>query len=286
MRIPNAVLILCSVLTTLWIGCEKKDRAAQGNESEPVVVGIGVFLTIEDGAAKVASVVPDGPAAISEEVNQDDTIVAVAEGDGVSATIKGMALADIVQLIRGRPGSEIWLTITPADDRVVKRKVVSLIRSPLDLTEFSAQFYTSAFIGKKAPEVTFTLLSDSSQFRLSDFAGKVVVLDFWATWCAPCQKALAALQQYRETYQAWGEKVALITISRDEEKSAAMAHLQDKGWDKTLNLWGDQTAADTLGIRVLPTVLVVDQEGNVVAFGNPNVMDIPRIVNALLNKEE
>jgi cytochrome c biogenesis protein CcmG/thiol:disulfide interchange protein DsbE len=283
----HKIVLLCSLALTLpCVGDDKKDREPPAPQSEPPIVGIGATLKIESGLAKVAQLLPDGPAAVSKELKENDTIVAVAEGDRPSVDVEGMRLSEIVRLIRGQPGSEVRLTVVPANDGAVRRKVISLLRSPLDVTKFDSVFYKSTLVGKKAPQIKFTFLSSGRQQGLSDFVGRIVVLDFWATWCVPCQKSLALLQTYGEKYPTWGERVALIAINRDDDEKVAVDHLKSKGWDKTLNAWTDKKSADILEVKVLPTAVIVDQKGEVVAFGNPNSMDIPKIVNELVDDEK
>jgi carboxyl-terminal processing protease len=100
--------------------------------------GIGAELTAEDGYCKISSLVPGGPAAKSKEIKPDDKIVAVAQGKGASVDVVDMELGKIVQLIRGPKGTEVRLTIIPADDPK-SRRVIKLVRDEINLKDEQAK---------------------------------------------------------------------------------------------------------------------------------------------------
>lgn len=99
--------------------------------------GIGAVLTTDlDGYCKVQEVKP-GPAMRSGQVKANDRIVAVAQGDEAPVDVVGMNLNKVVQLIRGPKGTEVRLTILPANDS--GRKVVSIIRDEIPLEDQAAK---------------------------------------------------------------------------------------------------------------------------------------------------
>ncbi len=74
-------------------------------------------------------------------------------------------------------------------------------------------------IGQKVPDFTMTTF-DGQKYGLSDFKGKVVVLNFWASWCAPCSQEAAELEQAWQYYQPGGEVVFLGVDYTDTEPEA------------------------------------------------------------------
>jgi thiol-disulfide isomerase/thioredoxin len=144
-------------------------------------------------------------------------------------------------------------------------------------------------VGTEAPEIEFTLLADGAAKKLSSYRGKVVVIDFWASWCGPCQAPMAKMQTYRELHPAWGDKVELIALSIDNTKEAAANHLASKGWNTTTNAWaGDggfrAPAPTAYGVRGIPSAFVIDAAGKIAASGHPGSLDIGGIVDGLLAK--
>jgi carboxyl-terminal processing protease len=100
--------------------------------------GIGAELRSDDGYCEIESLVPGGPAAKSSLLKPDDKIVAVAQGKNPPVDVVDMELGKIVQLIRGPKGTEVRLTIIPADDPK-SRRIVTLVRAEINLKDQQAK---------------------------------------------------------------------------------------------------------------------------------------------------
>ena len=137
-------------------------------------------------------------------------------------------------------------------------------------------------IGTNAPEISLLSLSGAQQKKLSDYAGRVVVLEFWGTWCPPCQKAIAELQTYGAKHPSWGDRVALITLNLDDERERAANHAAGKGWTRTENFWISREAAKKYSFDGIPMTYIVDQRGKIASAGHD--LDIPQAVGLLLGE--
>jgi carboxyl-terminal processing protease len=110
--------------------------------------GIGCLLGSEDGYCKVIELLPGGPAAASKKIKTNDRIVAVAQGTNEPVDIIDMKLNKAVDLIRGAKGTEVRLTIIPADAADSStRKVISLMRDEIKLEQREAKAKIIEFPG-------------------------------------------------------------------------------------------------------------------------------------------
>jgi thiol-disulfide isomerase/thioredoxin len=110
-------------------------------------------------------------------------------------------------------------------------------------------------------------LINGGDFRLSSLRGKVVVLNFWASWCGPCKMESPHLQAVSERQKAHG--VQFVGIDIKDEKQAALAFVHDFG--VTYPIVYDEPARSALQIggiptRGLPTTVVIDKHGKVAAI--------------------
>ena len=100
--------------------------------------GIGAQLREDDGYCKIDQLVHGGPAEKSKQIKESDYIVAVAQSNQPPVNVVDMELGKVVQLIRGPKGTEVRLTISPVEDRAVRR-VVTLIRDEIKLEDQEAK---------------------------------------------------------------------------------------------------------------------------------------------------
>ena len=143
--------------------------------------------------------------------------------------------------------------------------------------------------GAEAPDIAFAALDGGRPMKLSDLRGKVVVLDFWASWCGPCQAPLAELQTLRNDHPAWKDKVIIVPLSIDDTAAKAFQHLAQRGWTNTFNVWGgggvwDSPAAKAFLVQEIPTTYIIDAQGKIAASGHPQNLPIAQAVDELLKK--
>ena len=102
--------------------------------------GIGALLRSEDGYCKIQSLTPNGPAEKSKKLKPNDKIIAVAQGDGTAVDVVDMKLNKVVEMIRGQKGTEVRLTVVPADaPDPSARKIISLVRDEIKLEDQEAK---------------------------------------------------------------------------------------------------------------------------------------------------
>ncbi len=118
-----------------------------------------------------------------------------------------------------------------------------------------------AAVGQRAPDFTLATL-DGKTFTLSEALadGSPVVLNFWATWCAPCQRELPALQSTAEHY---GERAQIVGVNLDQADTADHVddYVAERGLTFTIPLDPAQETAQRYNIIGMPTTFFIDGDG-------------------------
>jgi peroxiredoxin len=114
-----------------------------------------------------------------------------------------------------------------------------------------------------APSLDFTLNTpDGRTLSLSDFRGRIVFLNFWATWCAPCERELPALQTFARQQMALPDGAVVLAVNFQEDAETAARFLAARGIDSLLVLIdSDARVSDQYGVFNLPVTFVIDREG-------------------------
>lgn len=122
----------------------------------------------------------------------------------------------------------------------------------------------SGVVGSPAPELSATPVGGEGPSKLADAKGKVVIVDFWATYCDPCKKSFPKYQQMVEQF---GGDLVVIGVSVDDPEDASEDKLKEFAkatgakfaivWDK------EQQTAGKYNPPKMPTSFVIDKEGNI-----------------------
>jgi peroxiredoxin len=112
--------------------------------------------------------------------------------------------------------------------------------------------------GSPAPEVNLPLL-DGGTADLAKERGKVVVLNFWATWCVPCRSEMPALQHVADDLQS--ERFTLFEVDLQEDAATIEPFRQQLGLRMLILLDNDGEVTQRYGVRALPSTFLIDQQG-------------------------
>ena len=135
-------------------------------------------------------------------------------------------------------GVWLWWSRVPAEQQPVNRPAEPAVNHP-------------------APDFTLATLN-GEQFTLSEQRGTPVVLNFWATWCGPCQRELPALQAAAERYAG---RVAFVGIDQAEPVETVQKYVDEMGLTFTIPLDKEQSTASRYNVMGLPTTFFIDSEG-------------------------
>jgi cytochrome c biogenesis protein CcmG/thiol:disulfide interchange protein DsbE len=135
--------------------------------------------------------------------------------------------------------------------------------------------YNSPLVGKPAPDFALQDLS-GKKVSLSSFKGKAVLLNFWATWCAPCKLETPWLVDLRNQYAPQGFEVVGVSTEGDDlkpddkdgwaqDKAAIQKFVQLEKMPYPVLMDGDSISKDYGGLDAMPTSFFIDRDGKVVA---------------------
>ncbi len=165
--------------------------------------------------------------------------------------------------------------ISPMLDKAYNEKLLNVVspdlfNHPYYIAYSNAVKAQNLKVGNELPNISLDLLEGGKK-RLNDYRGKYVLLDFWASWCAPCLKELPYL---KELYKDFGssDKFTIISFSLDNKEQDWKNAIKNKeiglpGWIHASDLlgWGSPNAK-MCDVTAVPKMILIDPEGKVISF--------------------
>lgn len=147
---------------------------------------------------------------------------------------------------------------------------------------------TLVHAGEEAPDFSVGMF-DGSTVTLSELRGKVVLLNFWATWCPPCREELTHVQSDIIDRFA-GRDFLFLPVSRGESRQAVAAFRQKTGYDFPMGLDSTRSVYDRYASNYIPRNFLIDAEGKVVTatigFEPEEFDELIRAIEATLAQTE
>jgi peroxiredoxin len=175
--------------------------------------------------------------------------------------------ADSYPRVRG-PEAMIGLVRTPV---TVPEAPAGRPDQPLDLGTITAELFETLKVGDRAPDFSVARIvgrGRGDQLRLGDYQGKLVLLDYWATWCGPCLAEMPAIKDIQKTFGS-DTRFQLIGLSCDQTAEAAERYIKENGLTWTHGFAGNLLAGVNAGkvykVRAIPATFLIGPDGRILA---------------------
>jgi thiol-disulfide isomerase/thioredoxin len=161
------------------------------------------------------------------------------------------------------------LSLTAPDEALALAK--KLLKSDDEETKSMAQSVVDLLGSRaelqKAPLDLKVTLLDGKELDFATLRGKVVLIDFWATWCAPCMEAMPGVKAAYEKYQSKGLEIVGISLDENKDEVSKVTAKAGMVWPQAYSgkMWDDPTAK-RFGVDAIPAVILVDKTGKIIDF--------------------
>lgn len=136
----------------------------------------------------------------------------------------------------------------------------------------------------QAPD--FRLPGVKSEVKLSAHRGKVVYVDFWASWCGPCRKSFPWMNEMQEKY---GKQIKIIAVNLDQDRAEADKFLHQNPAKFTIAFDPEGKTAEAYKVKAMPSSYLIDSAGRIVSghagFRSQDKEELEKLIGQMINKK-
>lgn len=207
---------------------------------------------------------------LSKELQKPYEVMVAQYSDVLAKKIKenSSSFASIMAIQQLRP--ENYLDVYKALDKGLSEKYpdnkdIKSYHGMVQQAEMMVSKTQAIKVGAEAPELILPMPNDKD-LALSSLRGKVVLIDFWASWCGPCRKELPNVKRAYEKYKSKGFEI--LGVSLDKDRDAWLEAISKEGltWPQVsdLKFWQSE-ACQIYAVQSIPYTVLVDKEGKIIA---------------------
>jgi thiol-disulfide isomerase/thioredoxin len=139
----------------------------------------------------------------------------------------------------------------------------------------------AAWIGKHAPDFTLRTIDNRASLTLSEFRGRIVIVDFWASWCGPCKRSLPQLSLLSSQYK----DVTVLAVNIDDDRRNGVDFLR-RSRIQLIALYDEKkSVVAAYDVSAMPSAFVVDRKGVVrfvhVGYSDVDIQELKRQIEEL-----
>lgn len=264
-RLETKTLQRDRVARIIWLHADELDAKAKPAASETEIVGTRVQALSSSSQQPILSKSTTGDKPAEKPVMNPNRLTFFAqhlEGSILSgrSELLGACRVDVARIDRLLIGDAIEQDAATLAFHQWRLKAAADPVAAREGDGEGTEGQESALVGKMAPEIELDML-DGSKFRLSARQNKIVVLDFWASWCGPCLQVMPQIDKVVHEFADQG--VELVAINLEEKEDRIKAALQRLKLEMPVALDSDGRIAEKYGATAIPQTVIIDRTGKV-----------------------
>lgn len=185
----------------------------------------------------------------------------------------------LTSMIDGMKLEEFERVFGQFDEAVRNSEMLTDIREELETRQRLAP-------GQVAPEFVLAR-RDGQMLSFADLRGRVVLVDFWASWCGPCRASFSWMKEFYQKYHDKGVEILGVSVDDDKNAWEKALEVEELPWlhvrDEKLSS-GKRVASDLYAVTGIPHFVLIDREGKLVRCGHFELRELEMLVDKLLNE--